>query len=187
MSQNQKKKQDWRTASSRWRRWSKPCDLAIGFCTSRISVDVVDKQAQWMPENSSAPPTMDSHVLAMDLLPVLFIHASPTDLGLSHGRAPHGERSKSTSGRHWQDQHVSPPHEHEERGAYPPHRSFCSGPWGPGLSRKCRMGCVPTAVVAWWRHAWWTALGGYLYLDTSVTKLLLVLMRRIINFYGSSK
>ena len=66
-----------------------------------MSIDVVDEQAQWMAENSSVPPTMDSHVLAIDLLHVLFVHVSTTDLGWSHGGAPHEERSKSTSGQHW--------------------------------------------------------------------------------------
>jgi len=65
-----------------------------------MSDDVVDEQDQWMAENSSAPPTMDSHVLAMDLLAALFVHASPTNLGRSHGGALHKERSKSMSGRY---------------------------------------------------------------------------------------
>ena len=89
------------------------------------NVDVVDEQAQWMTKNSSTPPTMNSHVLAMDFMPALFVHASPTDLGRSHGGTPHEE-----------------------------------------------------IKINEWRHAWrWSALGGCLYLDTSVTKLLLVLIR----------
>jgi len=39
----------------------------LRHATTRMSVDVVDEQAQWMAENSSAPPTMDTHVLTMDL------------------------------------------------------------------------------------------------------------------------
>ena len=174
--------QDCLSTSSRWSRWTKPCDLAIGFCTVRMtSVNEVNEQAQWIAENYSASPTMDSHVLAMDLSYALFVRASPT--GWSRGAAPHEERPKSTSGRHC---------------------LTTSWPWGerclpatprllqwamrPGPSRKRRMGNVLIAVVAWWRHAWrWSALRGCLYLDTSITKLLLFLIRWIINFYGSSK
>ena len=65
------------------------------------NVDVVEEHAQWMDENSNAPPTMDSHVLAVDLTPALFVRVSLTDLGRSHGGTLREERSKSTSGQHW--------------------------------------------------------------------------------------
>ena len=53
-----------------------------------MSDDVVDEHDQWMAENSSAPPTMDSHVLAVDLTHALFVHVSLTNLGRSHGGTP---------------------------------------------------------------------------------------------------
>jgi len=49
------------------------------------NVDVVEEHAQWMDENSNAPLTMDSQVLAMDLTHALFVHVSLTDLSWSHG------------------------------------------------------------------------------------------------------
>jgi hypothetical protein len=49
-----------------------------------MSVDVVDEQTQRMAENSSAPPTMDSHTLAMDLPPAMsFTSPRPTSAGVT--------------------------------------------------------------------------------------------------------
>jgi len=62
---------------------------------------VAEEQAQWMDENSKAPLTMDSHVLAMNLTLALFVHTTPTDLRRSHDGTTQEERSKSTSGPHW--------------------------------------------------------------------------------------
>jgi hypothetical protein len=108
---------------------------------------LVNEQAQWMTENISTSPTIDSHVLAMNLTPAVFVHTFPT--GRSHGVAPHKERSKSMSGWHWTRSTcltTSWPRGERYLPATP-----CLLQWAmrPGHRRKRDMGNVLT-LQQWW-------------------------------------
>ena len=75
----------------------------------------------------------------------LYTPPPPTSVGVTADHPTKRDQNRQVD--IGQDQHALPPHDHEERGAYPPPHASCSGPCGQALAGN--VACV-TFLQEWW-------------------------------------